>query len=107
MLPRSIEHSRRTSEPSGAIASGVSPMRLVSKSGDMSTEPRFIPEPVALRWPLHLGPFPLTAREKFVPAIENRPSGLEICFLSESYKSSARPPVSGIFCVWQRNRSGI
>ena len=52
-------------------------------------------------------PFPLTAREKFVPAIENRPSGLEICFLPESYKSSARPPVSGIFCVWQRNRSGI
>jgi len=51
----------------------VSPMRLVSKSDDMSTEPRFIPEPVALRWPLHLGPFPLTAREKFVPAIENRP----------------------------------
>ena len=34
MLPRAVAHSRRTSEPSGAIASGAAPTRFVSNAID-------------------------------------------------------------------------
>jgi hypothetical protein len=75
--PRDNWHSTRTSEPSGAIASGALAMRLVSKPKAQPTYGHSLDEPVRpSRWPLcgllRMRSFDLLSRKYLIPRSARR-----------------------------------